>query len=342
MHKSARNSLLLKNNWSLNQHKFNTNYLIISLLQSNWGYFLSSNTLLKTKLSSLSKLQNNSHLSFKSNPFYNNFTSSTLRLAGISSNLDYNPTSPRITRPETKLSYSLKKSLLHLFTSFVRINMSSYNELTIPHPTFRSFYLVHTKGGLTVITLSKLFQRWKNCYFLLYNLYYHNISVLTFSPSFFKKEVLALNWSFHKQFKFMWRYARPFLVHKPNKITNHGDFVFRNLRALGLSIGIVTDVLYHTKTIYYLKRTTFYSIGLVPTIYNAYTVDFALPTAYESMFTQIFFIRFLVRTKQDASAMKYNNLNNMWLTPLTEATYIPREMASFDTTCTPEINEFEV
>lgn len=106
----------------------------------------------------------------------------------------------------------------------------------------------------------------------------------------------------------MWRYARPFLIHKSNKITNHGYLVFRNLRALGLNVGVVTDVLYHAKTLYYLKRCTFYSLGLVPTIYNAYVVDFALPTAYESIFTQIFFIRFLIRVKQDASLSEFNGL----------------------------------
>lgn len=337
MQSLKENQLLVKTNWNLNQHKSNTNHLIISLLQSNWGYFLPSAALLRKKLDAFSKIQNVPKCISTGNPFYTNFTNNNIKLVGITSNLDYNPTASRANRTKTQLSTNLKKSLLHLFTSFVRVNMASQNELTMPHYTFRSFYLTHSKGGLAIITLPKLFQRWKSCYFLLHNLYYHNVSILTFSPSFFKKEVLALNWTFHKQFQFMWRYTRPFLVHKPNKITNHGDFVFRNLRALGLSVGIVTDVLYHTKTIYYLKRTTFYSIGLVPTIYNAYTVDFALPTAYESMFTQIFFIRFLVRTKQDASSTEFNNLNDMWFTPLTSTTYIPDEVATLNTTCTPEI-----
>ena len=339
MQSQKENRLLTKNNWDLNQHKSNTNQLVISLLQSNWGYLLPSTVSLQARLSSFDKLKRVSGAMLPNNPFYSNFTNANMKLVGLTSNLDYNPTVSRINRFKIKLSPNLKKSLLHLFTSFVRVNMASQNELTIPHHTFRTSYLTHSKGGLTVITLPKLFQRWKSCYFLLHNLYYHNVKVLTFSPSFFKKEVLALNWTFHKQFQFMWRYTRPFLVHKPNKITNHGDFVFRSLRALGLSVGIVTDVLYHTKTIYYLKRTTFYSIGLVPTIYNAYTVDFALPTAYESMFTQIFFVRFLVRTKQDASAMEFNNLRSMWFTPLTTASRIPKEITTLNTTCTPEIIE---
>ena len=90
------------------------------------------------------------------------------------------------------------------------------------------------------------------------------------------------------------------------------------------------------KTIYYLRRTSFYSIGLVPTIYNAYTVDLALPTAYESVFTQIFFVRFLMRIKQDASSTEFNNLRQIWNTPLTLTKYIPSKVGTLDTTYSTE------
>lgn len=331
MQNTQNKQLLVKNKWNLNQHKVNTNTLIVSLLQTNWNRLLPFSNLQHPKLLNLTRYENKTV-----NPFYNNFASTNFRLSGISSNLDYSPKPAALKNPITVLPKRLKKSLLKLFTVFVRVNMSSQNELTTPHHTFRSFYLTHMKGGLVIITLTKLFQRWKICYLLLFNLYYHKISVLTFSPSFFKKEVLALNWSFHKNFQFMWRYTRPFLVHKPNKITNHGDFVFRKLRSLGLSIGVVTDVLYHTKTIYYLRRNSFYSIGLVPTIYNAYTVDFAIPTAYESIFTQIFFVRFLIRTKQDASSVTFANLSNLWYIPSYDKVNIPGEIAGLDTAYSSE------
>jgi energy-converting hydrogenase Eha subunit C len=110
----------------------------------------------------------------------------------------------------------------------------------------------------------------------------------------------------------VWRYVRPFLVFKPNKITNHAEFVFRRLRLLGMSIGLVTDVLYHSKTIYYLRRSSFYSIGLVPSIYHINTVDFAIPTTYESVLTQIFFVRFLVRIKQVSLSSRYSELISLW------------------------------
>ena len=324
---------LIKNDWLLNKNKLQNNNLIIALLTSNWNYFLPSSIFLNFKTSN--PLISN----YNKNPFYNNFSYTNLKLSGIVSNLDYNPSTTLSKKSNTKITTCLKKSLLQLFTSFIKVNMSSVNELTIPHHTFRMFYITQAKGGVTTTALPKIFQRWKNFYFLLFNIYYHKIETLTFSPSFFKKEVLALNWFFHKQLTFMWRYVRPFLIHKPNKISNHGDFVFRNLRTLGLSVGIVTDVLYHAKTIYYLKRKTFYSIGLVPTIYNAYTVDFALPTAYESIFTQIFFIRFLIRIKQDSSSTSFNNFKTMWHVSLSSKQHLVTNIGQLDTTSTSEIYE---
>jgi hypothetical protein len=112
--------------------------------------------------------------------------------------------------------------------------------------------------------------------------------------------------------KYVWRYVRPFLVFKPNKITNHAEFVFKRLRLLGMSVGLVTDVLYHSKTIYYLRRSSFYSIGLVPSIYHINTVDFAIPTTYESILTQVFFVRFLIRIRQVALTSKYSELKSLW------------------------------
>lgn len=303
---------LLINKWGLSPHQTTTNNLIINLLKNNWSHFLPHNTF---KTAKILPLINNFFrvTSVKTNPFYNNFLIRDFKLSGQASPFDYSGSQKMINKPITNLPARLKKPLIQLFRVFVRVNMFSQSEITAPHHTFRSFYLSNAKGGLIILSIPKLFHKWKSFYFLLFNLYYHNVDILTFSPAFFKKEVLSLNWVAHKSFQFMWRYTRPFLIFKPNKITNHGDFVFRKLRSLGLSVGIITDVLYHNKTIYYLRRTGFYSIGLVPTIYNAYSVDFAVPTAYDSIFTQIFFVRFLIRIKQDSSTAFFLQLKNLWL-----------------------------
>ena len=170
MQSTQSSSLIVKNKWQVGQHKTNANTLIISLLQTNWNRLLPFSSLQNSKLLNLSSSKNTSLNSAVKNPFYNNFTSTNFRLSGLSSNLDYTPNAVNLKKPKTVLPKKLKKSLLQLFTVFVRVNMSSQNELTVPHHTFRTFYLTRMKGGLTIITLSKLFQRWKKFVICFYSI----------------------------------------------------------------------------------------------------------------------------------------------------------------------------
>lgn len=95
------------------------------------------------------------------------------------------------------------------------------------------------------------------------------------------------------------------------KITNHGTYVFQTLKNLGFSVGIVSDVLYHNKTIYYLQRLNFYSIGLVPVNYSLHTVNFAIPTANDNLFSQAFFVRLLLRVRLTAAHQSRSNYHNL-------------------------------
>jgi len=104
----------------------------------------------------------------------------------------------------------------------------------------------------------------------------------------------------------MWRYTLPFLFLRSNKITNYGYFVFNRLRMLGMRTAFVVDVLYHNKTLYYLHRSNFYTLGVVPTNYSPFLVNFAIPTAVDSVFTQLFFVRFVIRVRQASQAWRYN------------------------------------
>jgi hypothetical protein len=201
--------------------------------------------------------------------------------------------------------------LLRTFKTFLFSNTSSNSILYTPHSSFSAFYLNQFNGGSSVLNIGKFFKKWKLSYFLLYNLFFYKISLLVFTPSFLKSENLAINWAEVKQIKFTWRYIRPFLTFKPNKINDYGEFIFRQLKTLGMNIGLVTDVLYHNKSIYYLNRLNFYTIGTVPTIYNAHILDFAVPTVNTSLISQVFFIRFVVQMKRVSASSKLSSLQHL-------------------------------
>jgi hypothetical protein len=248
----------------------------------------------------------------KVNPLYSNFLTTEFKTTYKNNLLLKKSVTPNNTQPLVVLDGTEQLKLFKTFKSFLRVTSASNSVLMIPHFSFKHFYLGYKRGGLVVLNVNKLFNRWKDAYYLTFNLFYYEIELLTFSTAFFRSEILSLNWQVMNKFKFMWRYTKPFLTSKPNKITTYGDFIFYRLNLLGLRVSLVVDVLYHSKTIYYLHRAGFYSVGLVPVNYNINTVNFAIPTASDSLFTQIFFIRFLAVTQQNSKTLKYKSQKNTW------------------------------
>jgi hypothetical protein len=85
------------------------------------------------------------------------------------------------------------------------------------------------------------------------------------------------------------------------------------LKLRNFNIALVVDVLYHNKTVYYLHRNSFYTIGLVPVNYSSHLVNFAVPTSTENLQTQLFFIRFFIQIKKISRIYKYNQVLSYWL-----------------------------
>lgn len=78
------------------------------------------------------------------------------------------------------------------FYTFIKINLASTKPVFRPHNSFKSFYVLNSKGGLAFANIHKFFNKWKMMYYLMFNIFYYKIQFLTFVPSFFKKESLAL------------------------------------------------------------------------------------------------------------------------------------------------------
>ena len=251
-----------------------------------------------------------------SNPLYNDFMVNQFKVNYKVPTLIRQSDLVNSKKPIIHTYNSKNIKIMHSFKSYIRINANSLNTIDIPHFSFKHFYLGYKRGGVTVLNISKFFTRWKDVYYLLYNLFFYKIELLTFGTSFFKREILALNWQASRNFKFMWRYTRPFLTLRSNKITTYGDFVFYRLSLLGMKLGFIIDVLYHNKTIYYLHRAGFYTIGLVPVNYNINTLNFAIPSSSDSLVTQIFFIRFMSLIKQNTHQIQYNYMKSLWYSSL--------------------------
>jgi len=81
---------------------------------------------------------------------------------------------------------------------------------------------------------------------------------------------------------------------------------------MGPNVSVITDISYHQKTIYYLKRLHYFTIGLVPSIYSIKSVDLAIPSATDSLTNQVLFIRLLLLIKQSARNEYIKQLKTLW------------------------------
>jgi len=199
-----------------------------------------------------------------------------------------------------------------LFKLYTRVCLSVGARFFHIHPSFFFFFFRHGKGGVSFIDASRLFTRWKDMYHLLVNITYYNINFVSFGTRFFKDEILSTNWKSSQNWRFVWKFTRPFLFLKPNKISNHGDAVFAALGAYGTRVSIILDLPYHNTTIYYLHRAGFYTIAPVPVNYSKDLVDFAIPTGVDSIFTQLFFMRLILRLQKNRSVTFFNEHCITW------------------------------
>ena len=214
----------------------------------------------------------------------------------------------------TPIHKSIKKAdILSFFKVYISTNSFNYRYFLETHNSWKSFYIYNSKSGTSILNLNKIFLKWKNFYYLFYNLLYYNIDIVIFGTSFFKKELLSINWNIFSNVTSMWRYIKPFLFFKSNQIFILGEYIFSRLKSQGINLALVNDVLYHNKTIYYLHKSSFFTFGLVPTNYSLHTVNFALPTSTDNLFTQLFFIRLFIKIKELTKVMKYNQEKAAWL-----------------------------
>lgn len=86
---------------------------------------------------------------------------------------------------------------------------------------------------------------------------------------------------------------------QPNKLNDKFPKIFKFLRINGFHTAIVYDTNYHKKTVYYLQRLSFFSIGIVPANLPKYTLNVSLPTLNDSLLMHLFTIRLFTRIKQD-------------------------------------------
>lgn len=210
---------------------------------------------------------------------------------------------PRYKRAHTKTLYNYLKLTLHTYTSSDKI-----------HHSFKTLYIQNSTKGAYIVNISKLLDYWLRVQQLVYNLFFYNISITTFGTVFFRNETYSLNWIFLSKLKLPWRYTKLFFFLLPITATPINYILPKLLITLGLRNSIILDILYHKTTIKHLHKVSIFTLGLVPTLYDSKSVSLAVPIHSDNIFTQLFFVKLLIRLRSLAEKNRYNLFVNTWST----------------------------
>ena len=205
-----------------------------------------------------------------------------------------------------------KPFLTNFLIFFLKINNFYVYSDYIIHFSWKFWFLNNSKNLINLYFLKKIFNKWKNIFLLFINIFYYNISLLTFGTNFLKKEILSFNWFYLNKFFLKWKLIFPFFFLKLNKIFNYGNYIFLNLKLKGFNLVLLLDILYHNKTNFYLKLNNFYVISLVPLYFNMLSVNFAIPINNNSVLNHLIFFKFLLKLKRISKKLEYQNVKNLW------------------------------
>lgn len=212
-----------------------------------------------------------------------------------------------------KTSIRFENQPVKLFQLFVAVAVRPIKNSYKIHPSSKSFFLSYTRSGSAIFSVSRLYSRWQDFYHLLFNIFFYKLPLITFGTRLFQNELLALNFNLKKKLSTHWMLIKPYLFTKGNQINNYNSNIFSLLKLKGLNLALVIDTNYHQNTIFYLKRYTFFTIGVVPVTSNLYKVDYALPSNAESTYSHLFFIRLILAIRKNVSYQQFTLQRKFWL-----------------------------
>lgn len=304
------------------KHSINLNIakLHVNIFKLKWIFYT-----LSLFISFLHKISHNTYCSFAST-YTNLYTNTTFNHARYYKSLYRATPFHRVvnnSEPKLPVYYSTKNTLptnlyyngnyeLTLFKYYIKYNLlGSPNKFSLD-ASWKNYYVSHIGESVSYISLRKVFRVWSSTYQLLFNIFFYNIKTVTFGNIFFKNEVNSLNWYLFNPDTAIFRYVYPFLTNRITRIFNAGWKVFHLLRQSGFNISFIIDLVFHKKTIYYLRRLSFTTIGLVPSNYNLLYLDCPILTTSDSFLNQLLFIRFLISCGRNAEFYRYTRFLGLW------------------------------
>lgn len=217
-----------------------------------------------------------------------------------------------LTRNQARVSSNSNVLFYNIFLIYLQYTTLSSHQFFVPHTNFKHLFLFSQYKNSHYINLPKIYAKWQNtCNFIL-NLFFIKSNLIVFTIKTLKTEALSFNWSFNVLNYNLFKYASPMFFSKDTSFGIASTLIFKKLSQNNVNTVFLTDVKYHEKNLYYLKKFNITTIGLVSYNLNPWLVTYAIPTATNSLFIQYFFIKLLIYFQQYSLNRQYNLYKQLW------------------------------
>jgi len=199
-----------------------------------------------------------------------------------------------------------------LFWVYQQTLLNSSLSYFAPHPNFRPFFIFDRSKRSINLNHTKTYYRWINTYNLLLSLFMKQIKPLMFMTKTFKSEVKAFNWSCNSWDYNLFRRVSPYFFLKDARYGHDTNHIFTELEKYQPLFSFVTDIKYHEKSIYFLKRFGGFTIGATPLNMNPWVVSYPIPVGAGSVLVEYFFLSLLSFIRQYTEVSYFNELLLLW------------------------------
>lgn len=214
---------------------------------------------------------------------------------------------------QSKICSNNKTFFYNIFLIYIQYTALSSHNFFVPHTNFKHLFLFSQNQTISYLNLPKMYSKWINtCNFIL-NLFFIKSNLLVFTVKTLKNEALSFNWSLNLLNYNLFKFSSPLFFSKDTNFGVVSTLIFKKLNQNNLNTVFLTDVKYHEKNLYYLKKFNITTIGLVAHNLNPWLVTYAIPTSTNSLFIQYFFIKLLIYFKQFSLQKQYTNYKQLWL-----------------------------
>jgi hypothetical protein len=208
---------------------------------------------------------------------------------------------------ESQLIHRL--SLFHMYLSFA--NGSGHSAFKI-HAYNRLLFMANDHQYTPYINIQRFHKKWLHSYSFLMNLFFWQTPILMYSSKYLKDESLSFNWSYSILPYSLFKYAAPYFFIKDVRYGAEASYVYKKLSINGVQAAFVSDIVYHKKSLFNLRKYGMYTMGLVPYSASPWVVHYSIPAASSTIITQYFFIKLIMYIRQQAEYQRFTIFKNLW------------------------------